>query len=118
MSRFIEVTFVTKEFANSNVVEFTSEEEESAATDYREETCSGMINVEDIRDFYPPPSPPRRHGPGRHQDRVQERRRPARDQFLRRGQGTDPGSLNRSGFAAPRGRHCGAVQRHQKEREK
>ena len=53
MSRFIEVTFVTKEFANSNVVEFTSEEEESAATDYREETCSGMINVEDIRDFYP-----------------------------------------------------------------
>ena len=53
MSKFIEVTFITKEFANSNVVEFASEEEESAATDYREETCSGMINVEDIRDFYP-----------------------------------------------------------------
>jgi len=55
MSKFIEVTFITKEFTNANVVEIQEigEEDESPANDHREETCQGMINVEDIRDFYP-----------------------------------------------------------------
>ena len=53
MSKFIEVTFITKEFTNANVVEIQEigEEDESPANDHREETCQGMINVEDIRDF-------------------------------------------------------------------